>query len=97
MIDRGTRLCPDLLGIGHDKQKFLIFDYCGNFEFFRTPKNANDIKTARSLTEMLFMVRVRLAKELQHLNWRQPQYRDFRQALVGALHLAVETGIPAPL
>ena len=34
MIGRGTRLCPGLLD-GKDKDKFLIFDFCGNFEFFR--------------------------------------------------------------
>ena len=34
MIGRGTRLCPDLLD-GEDKKKFYIFDFCGNFEFFR--------------------------------------------------------------
>lgn len=30
MIGRGTRLCPGLLD-GEDKQKFYIFDFCGNF------------------------------------------------------------------
>ena len=35
MIGRGTRLSKDLFGIGQDKTHFLIFDYCGNFEFFR--------------------------------------------------------------
>ncbi len=34
MIGRGTRLCPGLLD-GEDKQKFYIFDFCGNFAFFR--------------------------------------------------------------
>ena len=34
MIGRGTRLCPGLLD-GSDKDKFYIFDFCGNFEFFR--------------------------------------------------------------
>ena len=34
MIGRGTRLCPGLLD-GKDKDKFYIFDFCGNFEFFR--------------------------------------------------------------
>ena len=34
MIGRGTRLCFDLLGVGIDKEKFLIFDYGNNFEFF---------------------------------------------------------------
>ena len=34
MIGRGTRVCPELLD-GEDKKKFYIFDFCGNFEFFR--------------------------------------------------------------
>lgn len=34
MIGRGTRLCPGLVD-GEDKSKFYIFDFCGNFEFFR--------------------------------------------------------------
>ena len=29
-----TRLCPRLID-GVDKNKFYIFDFCGNFEFFR--------------------------------------------------------------
>lgn len=37
MIGRGTRLCPGLLD-GEDKEKFYIFDFCGNFEFFRMNK-----------------------------------------------------------
>lgn len=37
MIGRGTRLCPGLLD-GEDKKKFYIFDFCGNFEFFRMNK-----------------------------------------------------------
>lgn len=37
MIGRGTRLCPGLID-GEDKSKFYIFDFCGNFEFFRMSK-----------------------------------------------------------
>lgn len=37
MIGRGTRLCPNLLD-GKDKEKFYIFDFCGNFDFFRLNK-----------------------------------------------------------
>ncbi len=32
MIGRGTRLCPDLFGLGSDKKDFAIFDYCQNFK-----------------------------------------------------------------
>ena len=38
MIGRGTRLCPNLLGEGMDKERFLIFDFCNNFEYFRVNK-----------------------------------------------------------
>ncbi len=34
MIGRGTRLCPNLFGVGNDKKEFLVFDLCSNFEFF---------------------------------------------------------------
>lgn len=34
MIGRGTRLCPNIFAAGKDKEFFLIFDICGNFEFF---------------------------------------------------------------
>ncbi len=34
MVGRGTRLCEGLLGVGKDKEKFLVFDVCGNLEYF---------------------------------------------------------------
>src|SRR6266478_10195079 len=34
MVGRGTRLSPNLFGIGKDKECFYIFDYCQNLEFF---------------------------------------------------------------
>ena len=37
MIGRGTQLCPSLMD-GADKDKFYIFDFCGNFAFFRMNK-----------------------------------------------------------
>ena len=43
MIGRGTRLCPEQLD-GEDKQKFYIFDFCGNFEFFRLNKGRASAK-----------------------------------------------------
>lgn len=51
MVGRGTRLCPGLID-GEDKTKFYIFDFCGNFEFFRINKNKG-----KSL-QMIFRYRV---------------------------------------
>ena len=44
MIGRGTRLCPDLMD-GEDKDKFYIFDFCNNFEFFRMNKGRASANT----------------------------------------------------
>ena len=65
MIGRGTRLCPDLLGVGEDKTHFLIFDACGNFEFFgQHPQGAGE-NTAVPLGQRLFTQRLNLLAELQ--------------------------------
>lgn len=47
MIGRGTRLRRDLFGEGEDKQRFVIFDYLGNFEFFRQHKEGLQEMKAR--------------------------------------------------
>jgi len=66
MIGRGTRLCADLFGPGKDKTHALLFDYCGNVEYFRLFK---DGKTKGheivSLTAQLFEERIEFIYELQ--------------------------------
>ena len=89
MIGRGTRLCPDLFGIGDDKHAFRIFDYCGNFEYFRTEKNLTEGRAVKSLTEQLFGVRARIAQALQHLTYQTTEYQAFRTALIEALYTEV--------
>ncbi len=82
MIGRGTRLCDDLFGIGLHKQKFRIFDYCGNFDFFRANKNGVEAKIVKSLTERLFAIRVNIIKELQHIDYQKDDYIEHRKSLI---------------
>ncbi len=65
MIGRGTRLCKDLLGPDKDKENFIIFDFCENFEFFGNKPKGIDGKRPRSLTERLFEQRIKLTFLLQ--------------------------------
>ncbi|PBH92919.1 DEAD/DEAH box helicase, partial [Clostridioides difficile] len=58
MIGRGTRLCPDLLGVDMDKERFLIFDFCNNFEFFKFNPKGFEGNKAETLTEKLFNIKV---------------------------------------
>ncbi len=82
MIGRGTRLCPDLYGVGIDKENFKIFDYCGNFEFFRVNKNGKEAKMIKSLTENLFNIKILIIQELQKLDYQTEKYIAHREELI---------------
>lgn len=82
MIGRGTRLCTDLLGIGQDKEKFLVFDFCSNFDFFRVNPKGFEGNMGESLTERIFNIKLNIIKELQDLKYGEEEYKNFRAALV---------------
>jgi type I restriction enzyme, R subunit len=64
MIGRGTRLCPDLFALGQDKTEFLIFDLCGNCEFFEQDIPEPDAKPTPNLTTRLLTARLALSQIL---------------------------------
>ncbi len=82
MIGRGTRLCKDLFGDGQDKTHFIIFDYLGNFEFFRVKKEGLLGNETQSLSEAIFAKRVRLIQYLQHSAFSDEQYQAIRNGLI---------------
>lgn len=87
MIGRGTRLCPDLLGPGIDKDKFLIFDFCNNFEFFRAETKPAEGKIGQSLAEKVFCCKVQIVRELQEPAYQNGEdYVVYRAELVNGLH-----------
>lgn len=82
MIGRGTRLCKDLLGVGQDKEKFLIFDFCNNFEFFRVNPKPREGSTQMSLTEKIYNTKLDIIRELQELKYQEEEYIKYRDELV---------------
>lgn len=66
MIGRGTRLCPDLFGPGKDKTDFLVFDFCGNFEFFDHEIPITEGSVQKSLSQRLFEARLDVVTALDH-------------------------------
>ncbi len=80
MIGRGTRLCPGLID-GVDKDKFYIFDFCGNFEFFRMNKGkptANMI----ALQGAIFGLQFEIAYKLQDSQYQTERLIAYRKTLV---------------
>jgi len=60
MVGRGTRLCSNLFGPRHDKQDFLIFDFCQNLEFFSQELPAAETSAGKPLSQRLFLARLKL-------------------------------------
>ena len=92
MIGRGTRLCKELTcqdeidGEYTDKRRFMIFDYCGNFEYFRTHKEGYEARETKSLSENIFGKRICLAVALQESAFSEYSYQTWRQSLVSECH-----------
>lgn len=83
MIGRGTRLCPGLID-GADKKKFYIFDFCGNFEFFRMSKG-KAAPAQLSLPGALFRLKAQIVLQLQEPEFQTEEPAAFRAALAADL------------
>ena len=90
MIGRGTRLCENLFGEGKDKTHFIIFDYCGNFEYFDAHPDGTDGMGGRSLSQRLFEVRLDILHELQRIEYQEQEFaRSYYNKTKYLLHAAV--------
>lgn len=96
MIGRGTRLCKGIEfvdgkdGMYTDKRRFLIFDYCQNFEYFRTHKDGFESKETQSLSESIFVKKIRLVVNMQSSPYADTSYQDFRSSLADDCRTQVE-------
>ena len=80
MIGRGTQLCPSLMD-GADKDKFYIFDFCGNFAFFRMNKG-KPTANQMALQGAIFNLKVQIAYKLQDIVFQTEDLITFRKELV---------------
>lgn len=82
MIGRGTRLCKDLLGPGHDKECFYIFDHWGNFDYFKMNADGEEGVARLSVVGALFSLRTDLKVALQAAEYQQdPQTKALHDEL----------------
>lgn len=102
MIGRGTRLAPKLgcvdgmNGEYTGKKYFMIFDYCGNFEYFRQKPNGFEGSDTKSLSENIFGKKIRLAVAMQESAFVDDCYQEWRKQLItecNAQVLALNTEI----
>lgn len=95
MIGRGTRLCKGLAcldqidGTYTDKRRFLIFDYCGNFEYFREHKEGYEARETKTLSENIFGKQIKIAMALQESAFAGEDYQMWRSEIVNTCHKQV--------
>lgn len=80
MIGRGTRLCEGLID-GEDKKKFYIFDFCGNFDFFRLHKG-KPTPNQMPVQSVIFALKGQIAFKLQDLDYQTDELIEFRKTIV---------------
>ena len=96
MIGRGTRLCKGLACVDQidgeytDKRRFLIFDYCGNFEFFEEHKEGYEARETKTLSENIFGKQVRIAAALQESGFAGDDYQAWRTELVNSCRQQIQ-------
>lgn len=90
MIGRGTRLCKNLFGPDADKTHFMIFDYCGNLDYFAANPAGKITRPAEPLTSRLFKQSLALAMKLKsdgpEFAKIGQQHLDFCKAFVKGLN-----------
>lgn len=90
MIGRGTRICPDLFGKGKDKKNFYIFDYLGNFDYFRENKNGIEATVVASTGASIFTKRIKLIYNMQDHIFADDEYQKFRSELIEEVYSQIK-------
>jgi len=87
MIGRGTRLREDLFGPGRHKREFVIFDFCGNFEFFDENPDGFESTGGQSVSAQIFEKRLLLAGKLRNEPYKHDEeLQEYRERLLDVLH-----------
>ncbi len=81
MIGRGPRICEGLID-GADKERFYIFDLCGNFEFFRLHVKDKKPRLPAPCRSVLFNTKIDMVYKLQEMAYQSGELQSYRQALV---------------
>ena len=86
MVGRGTRLRPNLYGPDKPKKDFVIFDVCGNIDYFNQDLPGSASTAAEPLRQQLFKARVRLLGALDGRSEPDEYEAAVRESLAAGLH-----------
>ena len=91
MIGRGTRLCPNLFAPDKDKEHFLIFDFCENFEYFNEFPEGIVPTVPKSLSQQLFEIKLEIALILRSIDESNEDDDKLASSYIDELHHLIAT------
>jgi type I restriction enzyme R subunit len=91
MIGRGTRLFPNLFAPGKHKEYFLIFDFCGNFEFFNEIPEGIIQTVQKSISQQLFETKLQIAMMIRSNGSSSEEELGFAEEYIHQLHQQIST------
>lgn len=86
MIGRGTRLRPNLFAPNKDKEHFLIFDFCGNFEFFDEFPDGVQSTTTKTLSQHVFETKLHIISTIRNNTEATEKEDDLALLYTNQLH-----------
>ncbi|WP_226990081.1 DEAD/DEAH box helicase family protein [Cellulophaga baltica] len=89
MIGRGTRLRPNLFGPGKDKKDFIIFDFCGNFEYFEEYPEGAKTSVSKGLSQLIYETMLHIAQVIRNKTEATQEQDEFAKDLVDKLHKSI--------
>jgi len=90
MIGRGTRLRPDLFGPGKDKEDFIIFDFCGNFEYFEEYPEGAKTSVSKGVSQLIYETMLHIVQVIRNKAEATEAQDEFANNLVSKLHKSID-------
>jgi len=90
MIGRGTRLRPNLFGPGKDKENFIIFDFCGNFEYFEEYPEGAKTSVSKGLSQLIYENMLHIVQVIRNKTEATQEQDEFANDLVNKLHKSID-------
>lgn len=90
MIGRGTRLRPNLFGPGKDKTEFIIFDFCGNFEYFEEYPEGAKTSVSKGLSQLIYETMLHIVQVIRNKTEATQEQDAFATNLVNKLHKSID-------
>lgn len=91
MIGRGTRLRPDLFGPKKDKTEFIIFDFCGNFEYFEEYPEGAKASVSKGVTQLIYETMLHIVLVIRKKTEATKEQDEFAKELVNKLHRSIDS------